>query len=139
MCKLTEDVERKSREYVSRLKTLAELAVINDKYAITCDGCCNPIFVGKEYLCRTIKDRKDSIIFAYCEECMHEMLSDEDIEALHSHNGKKKLSDNPSELCEQCIKFLDDGHYDNSDEIKPLYEMLNKLKSLLKDKQYGIY
>jgi hypothetical protein len=30
--------------------------------------------------------------------------------------------------------YLNDGHYDNSKEIMPLYEMLNKLKSLLKGK-----
>lgn len=134
MCKLTEDLERKSKEYVSRLKSVNELAVNNDEYAITCDGCCHQIFIGKEYLHRTIKAGKDDIVFAYCEECMHEMLSDEDIEILHSCNSKKELSDNPSELCGQCIKFLNDGHYDNSKEIMPLYEMLNKLKSLLKDK-----
>ena len=133
MCKLTEATERKNREYVSRLKSVNELAVNNDEYAITCDGCGHPILAGREYLHRTIKAGKDNIIFAYCEECMHEMLSDEDIEILHSHNNKD-LSDNPSELCDQCIKFLNDGHYDNSKEIMPLYEMLNKLKNLLKDK-----
>ena len=132
MCKLTESTERKNREYVSRLKNITKLAVNKGNYPITCDGCGHPIFIEKEYLHRTIKAGKDTLIFAYCEDCMREMLSDKEIEMLLPH--KKEISDSPSELCDQCIKFLNDGHYDNSDEIMPLYKMLNKLKSLLKDK-----
>lgn len=133
MCKLTEHIERKNLEYISQLKKVNKLAINKDEYPITCDSCFKSICSNETYLSQTLIDKKyGNTEFAYCKECMREMLSSEDIETLQLY--RTELSDSPSILCDQCIKFLNDGHYDNSDEMKPLYEMLNKLKSLLKDK-----
>ena len=38
----------------------------------------------------------------------------------------------PKEICDQCLKFLNDGHYDNDPNMLPLYIMLSSLQSILK-------
>ena len=44
---------------------------------------------------------------------------------------KESLLDNPKEICNQCLKFLDDGHYDNDPNMLPLYIMLGRLQAIL--------
>ncbi len=56
------------------------------------------------------------------------ILKDSNIE---KETKKESLSDNPKEICNQCLKFLDDGHYDNDPNMLPLYIMLGRLQSIL--------
>lgn len=99
MCKLTEHIERKNREYISQLKRVNKLAINKDEYPITCDSCFKSIGSNEIYLSQTLIDKKyGNTEFAYCKDCMREMLSSEDIEMLQLY--RIELSDSPSILCD---------------------------------------
>lgn len=60
-----------------------------------------------------------------CNSCIHELFSTE------KETEKESLLDNPKDICNQCLKFLDDGHYDNDPNMLPLYIMLGRLQAIL--------
>ena len=124
-----EEIEKVNRGYISKLKRNNKLVKNNNKIPISCDSCLKPICNNETYLSQTLIDKKHgNIEFAYCENCIKDVLSEQEYNKLYSNNT---LPNDPKELCKMCLKFYSDGHYDNDPDMQPLYELLKKLYTIL--------
>jgi len=122
-------IEQANVEYIAKLNRKNKLVKNNNKFPISCDSCLKPICNNETYLSQTLIDKKHgNIKFAYCENCIKECLSDKEYQKLYS---EQTLPDDPKELCKLCLKFYNDGHYDNDPDMQPLYELLKKLYTIL--------
>ena len=126
---IKDDIEKANREYISKLKTNNKLVEHKGENPIPCDNCIKPICKGNTYLSHTLLDKKHgNIEFAYCENCIKKVLSEQEYSELYSNNT---LPNDPKELCQLCLKFCNNKHYNKDQETKPLYEMLKKLYTIL--------
>lgn len=127
---IKDDIEKANREYVSKLKTSNKLVEHKGEYPIHCDRCYKPICKGSTYLSYTLLDKKHgNTEFAYCERCIKDVLSEQEYSKLYS--GSKALPNDPKELCQLCLKFCTNKHYNKDQETKPLYDMLQRLFVIL--------
>lgn len=110
------------------LKVNNKLVENTDIFPIVCDNCYNKICKDEIYLCHTVITKDEDLEYAYCEKCVKDVLTEEEYKSLYQEST---LPDDPEELCRLCLKFYNDGHYDNSPCTKPLYDMLKKLYTIL--------